>query len=576
VIGLVATRRRRLLLTAAAVGMSALGGLSADQFRGSPVPPSAARRTSSASVGASGGTGPGMGASAGTGSPATNASTEPGSPDTPSAWSALVRTENARPGTPNWRIGSTAGKTPGLEVYADRISVRPGEQVGLYVQGSGPVAVRALRMGDYGGAGARQVWTGTLTASPQPTGTAMDGAIPDAGGIHGTHMVVAAWQRSGMVDTTGWPEGHYLLRLDAARASRYVPLTVRSAYARGRLLIVASAMTWQAYNKWGGGSLYDGDDGRFSDRSLAVSFDRPYADGFGSGRFMTYDEPIVTLAERAGLPLAWATDYDLANDPGLMKGATGIVIGGHAEYWTGAMRDAVTSEVAAGANLAIFGANTAYWRVRLAGRQIGLPGQPDRRDGRPRIIVGAKNAARDPLAARDPGGATARFRDAPAPRPEEALTGMRYDCFPAETSWTVVDPTWWGYAGADVRPGEKLDGVVGPEADRVYPVPTRPRPEEIVAYQVYSCGPSARTAHTGVYWAAASGAGVFTAGTMRWPCATVVGCTGVPGTRSAAVVSQVTTNVLTAFAQPLAGRQHPAIDNVAHFPLPLRATTHAT
>jgi N,N-dimethylformamidase beta subunit-like, C-terminal len=497
-------------------------------------------------------------------------------PDTPAGWSAMVRAENARPGTPNWRIGSTAGKTPGLQAYADRVSVRPGEQVGLYVDGSGQVAVRAFRIGDYGGLNARQVWTGTLTAGSQPAKTVVETPIPDAGGIRGTHLVVAPWHRSGTVDTTGWPEGQYLLRLDAAHASRYVPLMVRSADAHGRLLVISAAMTSQAYNSWGGGSLYDGDDGRFADRSLAVSFDRPNADGYGSGRFMTYDEPVLTLAERAGLPLAWATDYDLATDPGLLKGATGIVFGGHAEYWTGAMRDAVTTQVAAGSNLAIFGANTAYWRVRLAGRQIGLPGEPDRRDGRPRIIVGAKNASLDPLASSDPGGATARFRDAPAPRREEALTGMRYDCFPAETSWTVVDPSWWGYAGTGVTAGEKLAGVVGPEADRVYPGATRPTPEEIVAYQPYRCGPSAGTWHTGVYWVAPSGAGVFTAGTMRWPCAVEVGCSGVPGTRAAAVVSRVTTNVLTAFAQPLAGRLHPATDNVSHFALASRSTTHAT
>jgi hypothetical protein len=496
-------------------------------------------------------------------------------PGSPEGWAALVRAENSRPGTPGWRIGSTAGKAPGLEVYADRVSVRPGEQVGLYADGDGPVTVRALRMGDYGGIGAREVWNGELTASRQPAKIAAESPIPDAGGIRGTHLVVAPWHRSALVGTAGWPEGDYLLRLDAGPAARYVPLTLRSADARGRLLVVVAPMTWQAYNHWGGGSLYDGDDGRFADRSRAVSFDRPYLDGFGSGRFMTYDLPILTLAERAGLPLAWVTDYDLATDPGLVRGATGIVVGGHAEYWTGPMRDAVTGAVGTGSNLAVFGANTAYWRVRLAGRQTGLPGAPDRRDGQPRVIVGAKDSHLDPLASSDPGGTTARFRDAPAPRPEEALTGMRYDCFPAETSWTVADPGWWGYAGTGVTAGETLAGVVGPEADRVYPVAGRPVPEEIVAYQPYSCGPSAHTVHTGVYWAAASGAGVFAAGTMRWPCSTEVGCTGVPGIRAAAVTSRVTTNLLTAFAQPLAGRTHPAKDTVPDFALPARATTHA-
>jgi hypothetical protein len=240
------------------------------------------------------------------------------------------------------------------------------------------------------------------------------------------------------------------------------------------------------------------------------------------------------------------------------------------------MRDAVTGALAAGSNLAVFGANTAYWRVRLAGGRTALASQPDRRDGRPRIIVGAKDAALDPLAASDPGGATARFRDPPAPRSEEALTGMRYDCFPAETSWTVADPSWWGYTGTGVTAGEKLAGVVGPEADRVYPTSGRPVPEQIVAYQPYSCGGKGQTEHTGVYWVAPSGAAVFAAGTMRWVCALQVGCTGVPGTRAAAVLAQVTTNLLTAFAQPRAGLTHPARDTVGHFRLSARATANVS
>jgi hypothetical protein len=33
--------------------------------------------------------------------------------------------------------------------------------------------------------------------------------------------------------------------------------------------------TWQVCNRWGGHSLYAGESGAYTDRSLAVSFDRP-------------------------------------------------------------------------------------------------------------------------------------------------------------------------------------------------------------------------------------------------------------------------------------------------------------
>lgn len=492
------------------------------------------------------------------------------------SWSQKVAAENAQPGTHEWVVSSVAGEAPGLDAYADRVSVLPGQSVNLYISCGHGVRVRAYRIGWYGGLGGRLIWSGGEVQAPvQPAKVMFDGPIPDLAGMRNTQTVIAPWKSTLTVNTTGWPEGDYLFRLDVGKVSRYVPLTVRSADARGRILLVAGAMTWQAYNDWGGASLYDGEDGTFGARSRAVSFDRPYQDGYGSGRFKQFDLGILQVAERLGLPLAWATDYDVANDPGLVTGASAVVVGGHAEYWTATARDAVQKAVAAGANLAVFGANTAYWRVRLAGRTIGLQAQPDRRDGRPRIIMGAKDAGTDPLAKSDPGGATARFRDSPHPRPEELFTGMRYDCFPAEAPWTVSDPGWWGYAGTGVKAGQTFPSLIGPESDRVYPAPDRPSPMQVVGYTKFMCN-GHMTAQTGVYWVAPSGAAVFTAGTFRWACAANASCS-IPNIDSTAkMVTKVTENLLQAFATPRAGRTHPAKDTVSRYWLPARSTTRSS
>jgi hypothetical protein len=406
------------------------------------------------------------------------------------------------------------------------------------------------------------VWSGVVHAGAQPKPTTVSAAIPGSGGLANSRMVVAPWHPTTVLQTTGWPEGDYLLRIDTAKASRLVPLTVRSGDARGRVLLVAGAMTWQAYNAWGGRSLYEGKSGSLADRSYAVSFDRPYDDFFGAGRFPPFDAPVVRLAEKDGLPLAWATDYDLAQHPELADGAAEIVIGGHAEYWTAPMWEAVRTAVAAGTNLADFGANTAYWRVRLA----------DPVGGAARVVVGTKDASLDPLARSDPSGATARFRDVPHPRREEDLTGMRYDCFPADAPWTVTDSGWWGYAGTRVRQGQQLPGLVGPESDRVYPVPGRPRPMTVVGYSRFLCGRGRPTASTGVYWVAPSGAGVFAAGTMRWACAMGDTCPKVPQAQVLRVVHEVSTTLMTAFATPRAGASHPATDTVDRYWLPVRDT----
>jgi hypothetical protein len=42
----------------------------------------------------------------------------------------------------------------------------------------------------------------------------------------------------------------------SAGKKRNVPLLVRSTDTRGKIVLVAGDTTWQAYNSWGGRSLY--------------------------------------------------------------------------------------------------------------------------------------------------------------------------------------------------------------------------------------------------------------------------------------------------------------------------------
>ena len=156
----------------------------------------------------------------------------------------------------------------------------------------------------------------------------------------GTHMVTAPWRPSLTITTTNWPPGSYLLRLDASSgAERYVPITVRSASTAGAVVILNDNTTWQAYNAWGGYSLYQGPDGLPSDRGYAVSFDRPY-DGDGAVRFLAFDQAAIALAENTGIPLAYETDVDIDQHPGILASARAVITLGHDEYYSLAMRDA--------------------------------------------------------------------------------------------------------------------------------------------------------------------------------------------------------------------------------------------
>ena len=341
----------------------------------------------------------------------------------------------------------------------------------------------------------------------------------------------------------------------ASGKQAHIPFLVRSRHARGRVALVAPIATWQAYNDWGGYSLYVGPSG--DRRSWAVSFNRPYP-APGSQQFMFGIMSVVIRAERLGIPLAYFTNVDLDVDARSLRGALGYVSMGHDEYWSTAMRRRVLAARKAGTNLAFIGANTMYWRIRLRGS-----------DANPRVVVGYRDDAhRDPLFDQGSARTTGRYRDPPKPKPENSLIGMQYECFPVDAPYRVVSPRWWGFRGTGVRKGDKFPHLVGVEADRVYPIQSTPRPLQILSHVRYSCR-GVTTSAQSTYYTTRSGAGVFAAGTLLWTCAIKSGCDQTGSSRRTARFTQrVTDNLLRAFARGPVGRRHPARDNVARFHLP--------
>ncbi|NUR90300.1 MAG: hypothetical protein HOY71_40005 [Nonomuraea sp.] len=399
-----------------------------------------------------------------------------------------------------WRI-TRRGAAHEIEGYADQVSVLPGQPFHLRVSTTAPrFAARAFRMG----ARVTQVWQ-----SPQTKGVRQAPART----VRGT-VTAATWKPSLTVDTTGWPEGSYLIRLDASTgAQRYVPITVRSASTAGKVVLVNAVATWQAYNMWGGRDLYEGPGG-FADRSRTVTFDRPY-DTSGARMFLDFEKDAIEQAERSGVPVAYLTSLDLK--PGALDGARAVVSLGHDEYWTPAMRQTVTAARDRGVNLAFLGANAVYWKIALDGRNVECD-----------------KSVKCPL-----------WRGS---RPESALIGQMYDCFPADAAYQVRRPGHWIFQGAR---GDHFTGMVGPETDKTSPA--SPKNVEVLARSPLSCSGRSTESDT-TYYTAPSGAGVFASGTMRWVCAmrgTRCGH-GVTGA-AAAFTRRATTNLLTRFARGPAG-----------------------
>ncbi|MBW5482764.1 hypothetical protein GPJ59_12940 [Streptomyces bambusae] len=464
-----------------------------------------------------------------------------------------VAAANALKGSPDWRI-TRAGPARAVEGFAERTSVRPGEPLALRVSTTAPsYTVSAYRMGWYGGARARLVWrSGALPGLRQPPA-----AVEPA-----TRMAYAPWQRTAVLDTSGWPEGAYLLRLDAGRGTgqRFVPVTVRSAVAAGRTVLVNAVATWQAYNRWGGADLYKGADGRKSSRSLRVTFDRPYENRQGAGQFLVFEAPLVALAERLGLPLAYATGPDVAREPQLLCGAAAVVSPGHDEYWSPEQRGRVGAARDAGTNLAVLGANCCYRRVRFEPSGVGAD----------RIVVCYKDDY-----AQDPGyrrglPPTNDFRRPPLAEPESSLLGVIYDGYPVDAPYVVTDPDHWLLRGTGARLGDSFPHLVGVEYDRVNTAYPTPRPIEVLAHSPVVCKGRRSYADT-AYFSLPGGAGVFATGTMRWVEALDA---DEPGrgrknhgldARTARFTRAVTTNVLRAFARGPAGRTAPAVDDPAAY-----------
>lgn len=465
----------------------------------------------------------------------------------PTVQSVPAQEPRALQGSSSWKLTRPATAHQ-IEGYASRVSAAPGEHVRLMVSTTASrLRAFAYRIGGYRGGEGRLVWASRSLPGHQQ---------PAAHVTADTRSVTADWRRSTSLPTTGWPVGFYLVKLVASSGYQaYVPFILRSADTAGRIALVAPTMTWQAYNTWGGYSLYDAPPGKR--RSWAVSFDRPN-DGPGAGQFLYNVIGTVVLAERLGLRIAYESDVDVATRPALLDGARAYVSLGHDEYWTVPERQHVTAARDHGTNLLFLSSNTMYWRVRLEAARTG----PDR------VVVGYKSDATtsDPLRMSDPVTTTSRWRDQPHPDPENSLTGMLYECYPVDEPYRVASSRWWGFRGTGVRPGTEFAHLVAQEADRVYPGPLSPHPLQILSYVSYSCG-GVDTSSESTYYTTPSGAGVIAFGTQRWACAVRPSC---PPLDSAAgvFVRKVMTNVLKRFGVGPVGRKHPARTNVDDFYLP--------
>ena len=404
--------------------------------------------------------------------------------------------------------------------------------------------VEAYRIGYYGGTQARLIWQ-----SDQLTGRRQAEPFIDSE----TNMVEARWQPSLSVTIDkSWPPGDYLFKLDASNGyGQYIPLVVRDDSSRAAVVVMNAVTTWQAYNTWGGHSLYEGNDSRgygALGRSQVVSFDRPYKNDSGSGDFLGNELPMISFVESLGLDVAYITNVDLHDRPGVLDNHRALVTLGHDEYWSLEMRQAVEKARDAGTNLIFFGANAVFRAIRL--EPSGTT--PSRRE------VNYRSARDDPLYGVDNSRVTVSWRDPPLNNPESKLVGTYYECNPVKADMVVSDASAWVFEGTGMENGDRITEMVGPEYDRyTEDAPSPPGNVQVLAHSPLTCrGKSTFSDMT--YYSTASGAGVLATGTNWWVSKLGPECRPAPCDQR---VPTITENILKAFVRGPAGGAHPSEDN---------------
>jgi hypothetical protein len=415
--------------------------------------------------------------------------------------------------------------------------------------------VQAYRMGYYGGAGARLVWT-----SPGATGRTQ----PACPVTPVTNMVSCAnWSPSLQLTVTpAFVQGDYLLKLIGSGGQEsYVPLTVTDPSSHGGLIVMNDLYTWQAWNAYGGYDFYAGQGPCPADvypvcnRARVVSFDRPYAYGQGAADFLALEYPLVRLAERDGLSLAYATDANVEQDPSMLHQHKALLSLGHDECWSANERLAVEGAEHHGLNVVFFGASPVLRHVRMQSSPLG----PFREE------VDYRDPTEDPLDGQgQPLQVTGNtWSSPPASWSEVPFVGENYNGFllpgVAPEPFVVTDASAWIYAGTGLHNGSTLPGVLNSDFDQVVPG-EHPADLQILAHSpmpkahVQSQGSSTYSDMT-YYTDPTSQAGVFDTGTVAW----------IPGLLGSRIMQEMTTNLLSLFAKGPAGRSEPSAANWQQF-----------
>jgi hypothetical protein len=347
-----------------------------------------------------------------------------------------------------------------IEGYTGHVSHKAGEEVTLHVSTSAKTwALEVARLG-----GMREVvmTKAGLVGATHP--------VPENASSHG-----CGWPGSFKFTLPpDWKSGYYQVLLRASdNGGPYVQRNRRAAEGecffivrpakpgeRTKILLQLSSNTYNAYNNWGGFSLYSY-HARAKLQGHRVSFLRPPA-----SQYWNWEQPFVTWAEGNGYTLDFCANSDLEFHPELLVNYKLVLSVGHDEYWSAKMRDHLEDFISKGGNAAFFSGNTCCWQVRSEDKGSALTSWKQWYNLDPVYASGDHKLL------------STAWSHHLVGRPENQLTGVGFlfggyhrshgQFMDGKGSYTVHRPEHWIFEGTNLKRNDEFgakDTIVGYECD---------------------------------------------------------------------------------------------------------------
>jgi hypothetical protein len=246
--------------------------------------------------------------------------------------------------------------------------------------------------------------------------------------------------------------------------------------------------------------------------------------------------------EKNAYDVSYISDLDVNDNPTFYQGKKGILLVGHSEYWSKAMRSNLATGVSEGVNLANFAANSIYWQVRFEPR-------PTNSSILNRVMTCYAEYTIDPLYGVDDTNVTVRFRDAPLNNPEQSLLGSMSSSFFGTPGfpWVVADESNWIFAGTGLQNGDSLPGLVGYEYDKVFADYPQPPGLSIISASPVTTRYNNQDVSNATDYTVSSGAEVVNMATIQWSFGLDNSSVWESNNFVSPAAQQITTNILQYF-----------------------------